>query len=60
MLIFATVDASCITFSVSYFTLHGTVAPSTPSNENNLNLGYINYLLLKLFFGRFIQTYIEI
>lgn len=29
------------------------------SNENNQNLGYINYLLLKLFFGRFIQIHIE-
>jgi len=44
----------------SYFALHSTVAPSTPSNENNLNLGYIIYLLLKWFFVRFIQTYIEI
>lgn len=29
------------------------------SNENNLNLGYISYLLTKVFFGKFTQIYIE-
>ncbi|EJS56234.1 exosporium leader peptide [Bacillus cereus] len=35
-----------------------SLAPDPEPNENNLTLGYINYLLTKMSFGRFIQIYI--
>ncbi|MEQ3570236.1 hypothetical protein [Bacillus thuringiensis] len=52
MLIFATVDASRITFSVNYFTLHGTVPNASPRGA----LGKCGFTTLSPFLKRFPNT----